>query len=406
MHTGEKKHPTSFSVNHILQAAENTMFSERQREADSANTHENCEGGYVKINLEESDLWRRFKSLTNEMIVTKNGRRMFPVLKVNVSGLESKAMYSMLLDFVLVDGHRWKYVNGDWVSGGKPEPPTPSCVYIHPDSPNFGAHWMKQAVVFSKVKLTNKQNGNGQIMLNSLHKYEPRIHIIRVGAQETNRKVVSHSFPETQFIAVTAYQNEEITSLKIKHNPFAKAFLDAKERQEHKDALEEAVEVAHPTYSQYGWLYTGPSAMYQHHHAASLYANIPSSPYDRIGLRGHRSSPYPNPYHKRTELTSQGHAPQYFTSEPSPQLLLSGASALDTISMPTVSLSPHAHHTPAGSHQLHPGLAPFMSNSSFSSSSRPSIDIADLARKEGDRAKCIQAPGISLHPTWNTLTQA
>lgn len=88
---------------------------------------------------------------------------MFPVLKINVTGLEPKAMYSFLLDFVSVDGHRWKYVNGEWVSGGKPEPPTPSCVYIHPDSPNFGAHWMKQPVVFSKVKLTNKQNGNGQV---------------------------------------------------------------------------------------------------------------------------------------------------------------------------------------------------------------------------------------------------
>ena len=51
-----------------------------------------------------------------------------------------------------------------------------------------------------------------QIMLNSLHKYEPRFHIIRVGAPETNRKIVSHSFPETQFIAVTAYQNEEVPS--------------------------------------------------------------------------------------------------------------------------------------------------------------------------------------------------
>lgn len=88
---------------------------------------------------------------------------MFPVLKINVTGLEPKAMYSFLLDFVSVEGHRWKYVNGEWVSGGKPEPPTPSCVYIHPDSPNFGAHWMKQPVVFSKVKLTNKQNGNGQV---------------------------------------------------------------------------------------------------------------------------------------------------------------------------------------------------------------------------------------------------
>lgn len=84
-------------------------------------------------------------------------------MKINVTGLEPKAMYSFLLDFVSVEGHRWKYVNGEWVSGGKPEPPTPSCVYIHPDSPNFGAHWMKQPIVFSKVKLTNKQNGNGQV---------------------------------------------------------------------------------------------------------------------------------------------------------------------------------------------------------------------------------------------------
>ena len=53
---------------------------------------------------------------------------------------------------------------------------------MHPDSPNFGSHWMKQSIGFSKVKLTNKlQNHNGsQIMLHSLHKYEPRIHIIKV----------------------------------------------------------------------------------------------------------------------------------------------------------------------------------------------------------------------------------
>lgn len=63
-------------------------------------------------------------------------------------------------------------------------------------------------------------------MLNSLHKYEPRVHLVRVGSEQ--RHVVTYPFPETQFIAVTAYQNEEVTSLKIKYNPFAKAFLDAK----------------------------------------------------------------------------------------------------------------------------------------------------------------------------------
>ncbi|XP_029879254.1 T-box transcription factor T isoform X4 [Aquila chrysaetos chrysaetos] len=227
-------------VDHLLSAVE----SELQAGSEKGDPTER----ELRVALEDNDLWLRFKELTNEMIVTKNGRRMFPVLKVSVSGLDPNAMYSFLLDFVAADGHRWKYVNGEWVPGGKPEPQAPSCVYIHPDSPNFGAHWMKAPVSFSKVKLTNKLNGGGQIMLNSLHKYEPRIHIVRVGGPQ--RMITSHSFPETQFIAVTAYQNEEITALKIKYNPFAKAFLDAKERSDHKDMMEEVGDNQQSGYSQ------------------------------------------------------------------------------------------------------------------------------------------------------------
>lgn len=103
---------------------------------------------------------------------------------------------------------------------------------------------MKEPISFAKVKLTNKTNGNGQIMLNSLHKYEPRVHLVRVGTEQ--RKVVTYPFPETQFIAVTAYQNEEVTSLKIKYNPFAKAFLDAKERPDSVYAREN---------SSYSWFF-------------------------------------------------------------------------------------------------------------------------------------------------------
>jgi len=64
-------------------------------------------------------------------------------------------------------------------------------------------------------------------MLHSLHKYEPRVHIIRVGTEnpvnlETlvrtsgfgNNRGVQYvqPLPETQFIAVTAYQNEEVSN--------------------------------------------------------------------------------------------------------------------------------------------------------------------------------------------------
>ncbi|KAM8946371.1 T-box transcription factor T-like isoform 2-T2 [Pelodytes ibericus] len=284
-----------YRVDHLLSAVENEL----QAGIEKGDPTEKD----LKVSLEDTELWMRFKELTNEMIVTKNGRRMFPVLKVNISGLDPNAMYTVLLDFVTADHHRWKYVNGEWMPGGKPEPQAPSCVYIHPDSPNFGAHWMKEPVSFSKVKLTNKMNGGGQIMLNSLHKYEPRIHIVKVGG--TQRVITSHSFPETQFIAVTAYQNEEITALKIKHNPFAKAFLDAKERTDHKDMLDDGVDGQHSGYSPLGnWLMPGTGSLCSQSNPHSQF--VPSVPlpsshnYDRYSsLRNYRSAPYPNPYSHR-----------------------------------------------------------------------------------------------------------
>lgn len=61
-----------------------------------------------------------------------------------------------------------------------------------------------------------------------MHKYQPRFHIVRANdilklPYSTFRTYV---FPETDFIAVTAYQNDKITQLKIDHNPFAKGFRD------------------------------------------------------------------------------------------------------------------------------------------------------------------------------------
>ncbi|KAL1139171.1 hypothetical protein AAG570_009231 [Ranatra chinensis] len=244
-------------------------------------------GGQAVLSLEDRELWLRFQALTNEMIVTKSGRRMFPVVKVSVAGLEPTAMYTVLLEFVQIEQHRWKYVNGEWVAGGKAEAAPPNPVYIHPESPNFGAHWMKEAVSFAKVKLTNKANGNGQIMLNSLHKYEPRVHIVRVGSDQ--RRVAAYPFPETQFIAVTAYQNEEVTSLKIKYNPFAKAFLDAKERPE-ASAIQPRVD-----YNDSPWLVTGGCAS--------------GGGCDRVTpmARGQRHSPYPAPPTPPTPPQHQGH---------------------------------------------------------------------------------------------------
>ena len=47
-------------------------------------------------------------------------------------------MYSVLLDFSAADNHRWKYVNGEWVPGGKPEPQVnKSLSYVHLKNDDF-----------------------------------------------------------------------------------------------------------------------------------------------------------------------------------------------------------------------------------------------------------------------------
>ena len=108
----------------------------------------------IRINLENQELWDEFHKLGTEMIITKLGRRMFPTLKINLSGLDPNAKYYVLMDLVLADDSRFRFSSG-WIRSGKAEPQWPSRIYVHPDSPATGAQWMKHEVSFQKVKLTN-----------------------------------------------------------------------------------------------------------------------------------------------------------------------------------------------------------------------------------------------------------
>lgn len=82
-------------------------------------------------------------------------RRMFPAIKVTVSGLQATARYFFLLDMEPCDGYRYRYHNGEWLVTGKAEPALAHRLYVHPDSPASGAHWSRQPVSFTKLKLTN-----------------------------------------------------------------------------------------------------------------------------------------------------------------------------------------------------------------------------------------------------------
>ncbi|XP_068601554.1 T-box transcription factor TBX4 [Brachionichthys hirsutus] len=188
----------------------------------------------IKVVLHERELWKKFHETGTEMIITKAGRRMFPSYKVKVTGMNPKTKYILLIDVVPADDHRYKFCDNKWMVAGKAEPAMPGRLYVHPDSPATGAHWMRQLVSFQKLKLTNNHlDPFGHIILNSMHKYQPRLHIVKADENNAfgskNTAYCTHVFHETSFISVTSYQNHKITQLKIENNPFAKGFRGSEE---------------------------------------------------------------------------------------------------------------------------------------------------------------------------------
>ncbi|XP_066912103.1 T-box transcription factor TBX2-A-like isoform X2 [Clytia hemisphaerica] len=195
--------------------------------------------GRVAVSLENYLLWEMFRKVGTEMVITKSGRRMFPALRFSVSGLHPSKRYAVAIEIFSADNYRYKYHDSEWCITGKafPETPCKQRMCVHGDSPATGFKWCSNIVSFHKLKITNNtaRSNQKQIILNSLQKYQPRLHITEVYSEKDmladdidleGFPSMTFEFPEATFIAVTAYQSEQITQLKIDNNPFAKGFRD------------------------------------------------------------------------------------------------------------------------------------------------------------------------------------
>ncbi|XP_060227604.1 MAX gene-associated protein isoform X2 [Meriones unguiculatus] len=192
----------------------------------------NCTVGRITVTLDNNSMWNEFHHRSTEMILTKQGRRMFPYCRYWITGLDSNLKYILVMDISPVDNHRYKWNGRWWEPSGKAEPHILGRVFIHPESPSTGHYWMHQPVSFYKLKLTNNTlDQEGHIILHSMHRYLPRLHLVPAEKateviQLNAPGVHTFTFPQTEFFAVTAYQNIQITQLKIDYNPFAKGFRD------------------------------------------------------------------------------------------------------------------------------------------------------------------------------------
>ncbi|CAH1774926.1 unnamed protein product, partial [Owenia fusiformis] len=90
--------------------------------------------GTAKIHLCNQELWQRFHQHTTEMIITKQGRRMFPVFQLSVSGLDPQKHYNVFVDMIVADPNHWKFQAGKWTPCGQADQMHHNGrVYLHPD---------------------------------------------------------------------------------------------------------------------------------------------------------------------------------------------------------------------------------------------------------------------------------
>ncbi|XP_050923742.1 LOW QUALITY PROTEIN: MAX dimerization protein MGA a [Lates calcarifer] len=189
-----------------------------------------CRG--IRVTLDNNSMWNEFFRCKTEMILTKQGSRMFPYCRFHISGLQPSRKYSLIMDIQPLDHSRYKWTGKSWQVAGKAECHVKSQPFAHPESPSTGQHWMQNPVSFYKLKLTNNiSDQEGNTILHPLHCYMPRLHVVQTDKAAKDIKlqgpgVVTFTFPQTEFMAVTAYQNSRFAQLKVDYNPFVKGLKE------------------------------------------------------------------------------------------------------------------------------------------------------------------------------------
>lgn len=194
-------------------------------DGDSASAVSVCRG--VQVTLDNSSMWKECFRCRTEMILTQQGSRMFPYCRFRIAGLQPCRKYALLMDVQPLDSSQYRWSADGWQVSKKAERHIRTDPFVHPESPATGQHWMQSPVSFYKLKLTNNVSDlEGNIILHPLHRYLPRLHLVETDSADAVRlsgpDVLTFSFPQTEFMTVTQYQNPQFARLKVNFNPFAK----------------------------------------------------------------------------------------------------------------------------------------------------------------------------------------
>ncbi|ULT98591.1 hypothetical protein L3Y34_000154 [Caenorhabditis briggsae] len=181
----------------------------------------------IHVALMEKALWKEFDDHRNEMIITKIGRNLFPILEFAFKGLIEHQMYRIGITMEPTIFQKLKFTAGRWEKLDILEDliPTNEVFFV-----KSGRELLHRGLKLEKLKLTNSkdavQKNDQMIRVQSMRQYIPILNIYEDLPNGAHMQIGKYKFTETKFIAVTAYQSEKVKNLKVQKNKFAQGFRE------------------------------------------------------------------------------------------------------------------------------------------------------------------------------------
>ncbi|EFO97532.1 hypothetical protein CRE_08573 [Caenorhabditis remanei] len=175
----------------------------------------------VSLSVNMDTLWKSCFELNNEMIITADGRRVFPTLEYDIKGLDPLKYYSMYMHFDFIDDVKYRFINGNWTKSPSTEEKGVLRRVVHHHGLQLGQNWMDRPLSFDQIRITNRKSNEQTKGPSFVHLYTQHRYIPVLTIYERDQVVHVSKIDYTGFITVTSYHSAALNEFKTNSNPYA-----------------------------------------------------------------------------------------------------------------------------------------------------------------------------------------
>ncbi|CAP25754.1 Protein CBG05212 [Caenorhabditis briggsae] len=178
----------------------------------------------ASLTPEYDALWHKLHPLQHEMIITGVGRRVYPLLEYQFSGMNPDKIYTTSVHFEYVDDKKLRFCKGKYVESVSQEKKEAPRKVQHKSGAKLGSKWMASPVNFetSESQIERREKRKIAQIVSGPSPCSAQI-LASFDYQRGGRIKLRIRLPHTVFITATLYHIDEVNKIKTDSNEYAKS---------------------------------------------------------------------------------------------------------------------------------------------------------------------------------------